>query len=63
MSRKYSYLFVVMCDDTCELEIFPGVAAVFQSRIEAENYVNKMNAESIQYRYYIDTSFHNEFED
>ena len=63
MSNYYSCLYVVMCDDTCELEIFPGVVAVFQSERKAEAYIAKMNAESARKLYYIDTSFLNELED
>lgn len=56
MAKEYYHLFVVMSDA-------PRVTAVFESRRKAEEHADKMNAASTHYRYYIDTSFHNVFED
>jgi hypothetical protein len=63
MAKEYYHLFVIMCEDTNDHGMVPGVCSVFESRWKADDYVAKMNAEYPQMRYYIDTSFHNVFED
>jgi hypothetical protein len=63
MAKEYYCLSVVMCDDPADVGMLPAVCCVFESRWKAEKYVAKMNAEYPLVRYYLDTSFNNQFED
>ena len=61
--RDCPYLYVIMCEDTGEAGMHPGVSAVFESRDRADEYVARCQDNQSQLRYYIDTSFLDGFED
>jgi hypothetical protein len=63
MAKEYYHLFVVMCEDLGDHGTTPGVCGVFESKRKAEAYILEANSEDSELKYYLDTSFHNVFED
>jgi hypothetical protein len=63
MAKEYYQLFVVMCEDRGDHGTNPEVSAIFESKRKADAFILQANTEQSQFRYYLDASFTNVFED